>query len=471
MSNSRLFGAMGFFSLTAIIINSMVGSGVFGLPQTINSGAYPFASIIGWGITGVGVLSLALVYSKLSISKPHLHSGPFSYAKEGFGDFTGFLNAWGYWGATLFSNVTLLSLAFSGMGMFMPIFGDGNNLASLIGKSIVIWLVLFFIKTGVKETGIMNIVVTIAKMIPLLLFIIFTLYYFDIDIFMSEFNGPKEELNTAKDVLTTPSLYSQVKSIMLGTMWAFIGLEGASVMSSKSRSAKDVSKATIIAVVIAFFIYICVSLLSAGILNHEELSKLKNPSTVGVFNSITSWGGTCINIGMIISVLGSYMAWTQYAVEMPYIAAKENSFPEVFTKLDKKNIPVSSLFISTIVVQGFLILSYLTSTGYNILLEISTVGYLIPYLFSSLYFYKVCEEEKRSLFIPLVAIIYSLWLLYAAGISYILLICILYFVGIILYLFAFKHKKELSKLEKLVCTVIVITTFYACYLVYVNYLS
>lgn len=118
-------------ALTALVIGSMVGSGVFSLPQNMAAGAGPLAIMIGWAITAVGMLALVFVYQSPATRKPDLNAGPYAYAyayaKAGFGPFIGFNSAWGYWTSAWVGNVSYAVVVFSALSYFVPAFGDGNT--------------------------------------------------------------------------------------------------------------------------------------------------------------------------------------------------------------------------------------------------------------------------------------------------------------------------------------------------------
>ena len=98
--------------LIALVVGSMIGGGVFNLPSDMSRAASPAAIAIGWLITGIGMLMLALVYQGLAVRKPRLDAGPYAYAKAGFGTFVGFNSAWGYWISAFLGNVAYSHVRF-----------------------------------------------------------------------------------------------------------------------------------------------------------------------------------------------------------------------------------------------------------------------------------------------------------------------------------------------------------------------
>ena len=143
---------LGLWPLTALVIGSMIGGGVFSLPQNMAKGASPAAVIIGWLISGVGILALAFVYQNLSTRKPLLDAGPYSYARAGFGDFVGFNSAWGYWLSAWIGNVSYVVLIFGALSYFYPAFGaEGNTWQAIVGASVLLWLVHSLVLAGIDK--------------------------------------------------------------------------------------------------------------------------------------------------------------------------------------------------------------------------------------------------------------------------------------------------------------------------------
>lgn len=104
---------LGLSALTALVLSSMLGAGVFSLPQNMAAVASPAALLIGWGITGAGILLLAFAMLILTRIRPELDGGIFTYAREGFGELIGFCSAWGYWLCAVIANVSYLVIVFS----------------------------------------------------------------------------------------------------------------------------------------------------------------------------------------------------------------------------------------------------------------------------------------------------------------------------------------------------------------------
>jgi arginine:ornithine antiporter/lysine permease len=435
--------------LVALVIGSMIGGGVFNLPSDMSRGASPGAILIGWVITGIGMLMLAFVYQSLAIRKPELNAGPYAYAKAGFGNFVGFNSAWGYWLSAFLGNVAYAVAIFSALSYFVPLFGDGNNLPSIIGASVCLWLIYALVMKGVKEAAFVNVITTIAKLVPLFLFILLAIIAFNWDKFTFNFWGE----GNAQGAGGLGSIMDQVRSTMLVTLWVFIGIEGASVYSARAARRSDVGRATLIGFAGALGIYVLVSLLSTGILSQPELAGLKVPSMAGVLEPLVgAWGAALINLGLMISVGGAFLSWTLLCAEIPFTCGRDGTFPKWFAAENENGSPANALLATTILIQLFLILSFFSKNAYQFFYFIASVAILPPYVLSGAYALKLAlsgegygaSDRSRNwdIVVGALATLYGLWLVYAAGLSYLLMCAILFAPGILVYMRARQERGQ-----------------------------
>ena len=183
-------GALGVFGLAAIVVSSMVGGGIFSLPQNMAQSAAIGAVLLAWLITGIGMYFIANTFKVLSNAKPDLTSGIYMYARAGFGPYMGFNIGWSYWLCQIFGNVGYAVITMDALDYFFPgVFTGGNNFASIIGGSLLIWFFNFMVLRGVRQATIINLVVTIAKIVPLALFILILAFVFKWDKFDLNFWG------------------------------------------------------------------------------------------------------------------------------------------------------------------------------------------------------------------------------------------------------------------------------------------
>lgn len=463
-------------ALIALVVGSMVGGGIFSLPQNIAASASAGATLIGWLITGVGMLTLAFVFQTLANRKPQLDGGVYVYAKAGFGDYMGFSSAWGYWISAWIGNVSYMVLLFSTLGYFFPVFGEGNTLPAIVCASVLLWLLHFLVLRGIKEAAFINTVTTIAKMVPLALFIVIAAIAFKMDVFTSDFWGAgNSELGSVMD---------QVRNMMLVTVWVFIGIEGASIFSARAEKRSDVGKATVIGFIGVLLLLVLVNLLSQGIMAQAALAGLKNPSMAAVLEQIVGpWGAMLISIGLIVSLAGALLSWTLLCAEIIFSSAKDHTMPEFLRKENVNHVPVNALWLSNGLIQLFLIITLFNDATYLKLLYLATSMILVPYFWSSAYavllavrgetYENDAGQRNKDLLIALISTIYAVWLVYAAGVQYLLLSALLYAPGAILFA---KAKRELGQavftnIEKVIFVVVLIGAGIAAYGLYDGFLS
>ena len=469
-------GKLKLGALVALVVGSMIGGGIFSLPQNMAVSADVGAILIGWAITAVGMLTLAFVFQTLANRKPDLDAGVYAYAKAGFGDYMGFSSAWGYWISAWLGNVGYFVLLFSTLGYFFPIFGEGNTVAAVIGASVLLWAVHFLVLQGIKEAAFINLVTTVAKVVPLMLFMLITLFAFKLDIFTADIWGLKNP--------DLGSVMNQVRNMMLVTVWVFIGIEGASIFSARAEKRTDVGKATVIGFITVLLFLVLVNVLSLGVMTQPELAKLQNPSMAAVLEHVVGhWGAVLISVGLVISLLGALLSWVLLCAEIMFAAAKDHTMPAFLRKENAKHVPVNALWLTNAMVQLFLIITLFSASTYLSLIYLATSMILVPYLWSAAYalllavrgetYENASGERTKDLVIGAISVIYAVWLVYAGGTKYLLLSALLYAPGVILFA---KAKRELGKpvftnVEKLIFAAVIIGAVVAAYGLYSGFLT
>jgi arginine:ornithine antiporter/lysine permease len=243
-------------------------------------------------------------------------------------------------------------------------------------------------------------------------------------------------------------VWEQVKNTMLITLWVFIGVEGAVVVSARARNKQDVGRATLMAVIAALTVYLLVTLLSLGVVPRPQLAEMRNPSMAGLMvDMMGSWGEVIIAAGLIVSVCGAYLSWTIMAAEVPLLAAKYKAFPRIFAKQNENGAPSASLWLTNASVQICLILIWLTGSDYNTLLTIASEMILVPYFLVGAYLLKVAQRPLHQA-TGIGACIYGLWLLYASGPMHLLLSVVLYAPGLLVFIYARRTHPQRDLLQR-----------------------
>jgi arginine:ornithine antiporter/lysine permease len=434
---------MSKMQLTAMVVGGMVGAGIFSLPRTFANATGPLGAVIAWLIAGTGMYMLARVFQSLAERKPELDAGVFAYAKAGFGDYPGFLSAFGYWIGSCIGNVSYWVLIKSTLGAFFPVFGEGNTVMAIVVASIGIWLFHFMILKGVQQAAFINSIVTVAKIIPILVFIVILIFGFRMDLFRANFYGGGLEGN----------LFEQVRATMLVTVFVFLGIEGASVYSRYAKERTDVGKATIMGFVIVTSLMVLVTMLPYAVLQRADVAGMRQPSMAAVLEAVVGhWGAIFVSVGLLISVLGAYLAWSLICAEVLFTAAKTEDMPGIFAKENANKVPANALWLTNIVVQLFVISTYFSRDAFALMLNLTSAMSLIPYLFVAAYGFMLSKrgesyevrpsERGRDLIMACIAVIYTVFMIYAGGLKFILLSAVLYAPGTALYIWA---RRERSK--------------------------
>ena len=309
-----------------------------------------------------------------------------------------------------------------------------------------------------KEAAVINRIVTVAKLVPILFFIVLCLFYLDPSVFADNFRGGDD----------IGDLYTQVRGTMLVTVFVFLGVEGASVYSRHARRREDVGRATILGFVSVLCVFASVTIVSYGILPYAEIADLRQPSMAGVLEAaVGQWGSVFISVGLIVSVLGAYLAWTLMSAEVLFVAAKDKDMPEFLERSDENDVPGPALFMTTVLIQVMLLITLFSEDAFNFALDLTSALSLIPYILAAGYSLKLSTSgesygddapdgvarsgRRRQLVIAAVATLYTAFLLVAAGPKFILVSFIVYAPATVLFVMARREQgKQLFSSKELV---------------------
>jgi arginine:ornithine antiporter / lysine permease len=454
---------LGLAALTALVVGSMIGSGIFALPSQMAASAAPGPLLIGWGITGAGMLMLAFVFQTLVTRKPEVDGGVYGYARAGFGNYVGFTSAWGYWVSAWVGNVGYLVLLASTLGYWWPSFEGGNTFRAILVASVVLWIVQILTLRGVHSAALVNTLVTIAKVVPILTFIAIAAVGFKAGLFTTDVWGR----STTIDGASLGSTLDQVKNMMLVTVWVFIGVEGAAVYSQRAAKRSEVGRATVMGFLGVLVLLLAVNLLAYGLMAQAKMAGLDDPSMAGLMkDQVGSWGAGFISIGLLVSLLGALIAWVLLSVEILRLPAHDHVLPKVLAHENQHGAPNVALWLTNVCVQAMLIWTLFNSSTYTDLIYLATSLILLPYLWSAAYqvllavrgeTYEHGTGRTRDLLIGLVALGYAVWLVYAGGWEYILVAGLFYLAGTAFFVWARKESRQVvfTAIEKVLVGVVV----------------
>ena len=395
---------LGFWAAVAIVMGNMIGSGVFLLPASL--AVYRGLSLAGWILSAAGSVMLALVFARLARQLPAT-GGLYAYTRAAFGDFAGFLVAWGYWLATV-GTLGALGVAFVGyLDPFIPSIVRSPAAAAALAIGTV-WVVIGFNVAGVALAGQVQMVTTALKIVPLVVVGIGGLFYFQSDAF------------TLPATDTTP-LGTQLVTVVTLTLWAFLGLECATIPAGSVRDpSRTIPRATIVGTLLAAAIYIIATVGVMSLVPPDALASSTAPFADGARRLIGDAGAQFVAIGAAISCFGALNGWVLMAGQLPMAAAADGLFPPVFGYLSSRGTPARGMIIAGVMGSALVAMNY--SRGlvelFTFIILLSTLSTLVPYVFCALAVWLMPGQPKpagAAAAVSMLAFVYSMFAIFGAG--------------------------------------------------------
>ena len=244
------------------------------------------------------------------------------------------------------------------------------------------WGVHLLVLRGVRQAAALNTIATVAKIVPIAIFVFVVAAAFQTDIFALNFWGGADA--------GLDSVAAQVRNTMLVTVFVFVGIEGASVYSRYARNRNDVGVATVLGFVGVLCLLVLVTMLSYGILLRPELAALPNPSMAGVLEAVVGpWGRVFVSVGLLIAVAGNYLSWSLLATEVLHSAAKQDTMPSFLARENANGVPHAALWMTNLAIQAFLIVTWFAEYAFTIALKMTSAMTLLPYLLVAAYGFKL----------------------------------------------------------------------------------
>ena len=448
---------VGLLGLIAISVSAMVGGGIYSLPATLAGLACPAATLLAWLVTGVGMGFVVTTFRILAQVRPDLTNGIFSYADTGFGKLVAFLVALGYWCTSCCAMATYGVLIMATFSPLVPALGAGNTPLACLGASVVVWAIYALARRGVETAASINLIGTIAKFVPIVIFVAVCLANFDWAQFQDSFYNASA---TSASGGTFDGLIPQALSALMTTLWVFIGIEGAVVVSGDAVSQKAVGRAVGIAFGVALTFYILVSLVPYGSFSQSQVAAMSSPSTAAILQGLVGpWGRVLISAGIVIAILSSWLVWMCLQGQMPTSAAEYGIFPAFFKERNSYGAPGHSLLWSAAVTQLFLIFAcVLGPDAWDTLVSITSVMTMPAYFFCCAFLVTQAVgyegwptqvvSRSRGLVIGIAGSIFGAILVCAAGLENLMLACIVFALGLPLFFFGLKANGQLGTLKR-----------------------
>jgi len=402
---------LGFWTLISLVIGNIIGSGVFLLPSSLAK--YGSISIFGWVLTAIGAICIAMVFANLSRIYPKT-GGPYVYCHEAFGDFFGFQIAYNYWVSLWVANAALVVALVGYLGFFWPALAQNHMLAFLISTAIL-WFVTLINIIGLREAGFVQILTTILKLLPLIIIVSIGLFYVHLHYLTSTFNISHHSNLSALSVTVTL------------TLWAFLGLESATVPADNVKNPKkNIPRATILGTLIAAIIYIVGTIVIMGIVPMHTLALSNSPFADAAYMIFGNWGGILVALTAIIASFGALNGLILLQGQVPLAAARDKLFPKQFAITSKNDIPVFGLVVSSILINLLLAMSFNQNlvSQFTLIILLATLANIIPYFYASMAEIVILLRHKekyphekitKHIVIAILAFIFMSWAIIGSG--------------------------------------------------------
>lgn len=400
--------SLGLAACTAIVVGNMVGSGFYLSPSAV--APYGLLSIIAWAVMGLGAICLGLTFARLARLAPAT-GGPYAYTRMAFGDFAGFLVAWGYW-ISIWASLPVIALAFAGaiLNIFPALYGRTAAIALTLGS---IWFVVFVNMRGVKTAGHFAEFTTYTKLVPFAAIALIGLFYIQ-PANLSEFNP------------SGASLFASLAALAPLTMFAYLGLESATVPAGDVRDAgRTIPRSTILGISIAAALYIMGTTAVLGIVPREQLVNSVAPFSDAARIMWGAVGATAISLAVILSSIGALNGWTLLMGQVPMAAARDGLFPAIFGRTSERGVPAAGMVISAALATALVLIQVSGTPGvqafYNLIVSLSTMVAVVPYVFCALAVGLVTARiagggpVPRLGVVELIAFLFAIFTVYGCG--------------------------------------------------------
>jgi len=415
---------LGVAACTAIVVGNMVGSGFYLSPSAV--APYGLLAIVMWIVMGAGAICLGLTFARLARAVPAT-GGPYAYTRMGYGDFAGFLIAWGYW-ISIWASLPVMALAFTGaiVNLVPALKSQASAVVLTVGA---IWLVAIVNLRGVKAAGVFAQLTTYAKLIPFVAVAMLGLFFIH-PAQLTEFN-PSGETLLASTAALAPL-----------TMFAYLGLESATVPAGDVRDPdRTIPRSTIIGISVAALLYVLGTLVVMGVVPRDQLIHSIAPFQDAASIMWGPWAGYVVSLGVIVSSIGALSGWTLLMAQVPMAAAQDGLFPPLFGRLSPRGVPAFGLVVSAGLATVLLLVQVSGAPGfaavYNLIVSLSTMAAVIPYAFCALAGGLIGSKAGGPKYqiggVEVVAFLFSVFTLYGCGATPVLYGLMLLIMGIPVY--------------------------------------
>jgi len=399
--------SIGLMICIALVIGNMIGSGIFLLPASLAH--YGGVSIVGWIASTIGAIMTALVFVRLSKKFPK-QGGPYRYAYDNFGSLAGFSVAWSYWISIWCGNAAISVAAVAYLSVFFPSLNT-QPIYAVIVAFVLIWSLTILNMRGVRQAGYFQVISTVLKLIPLIVIGIAAFFVFEPQAFVP-FNLTQQPLSTS--IAATAAL----------TLWAFLGMESATVPAGNVKNPSiTIPRATIIGVLVTATIYISSQITVMSVVPNAQLQISGAPFADAARVIWGNWAGDIVAIGAIISCIGALNGWILLQGQVPMTAARDKLFPQILADKNNQGVSMPALVISSLIVCLLVATNYHDGmvAFFTFAIMVSTLGIFVPYILSIAAEFKSIKanwdnkKQYLNLITTVLALLYCCWAISGIG--------------------------------------------------------
>ncbi|MEP6390510.1 MAG: amino acid permease [Halioglobus sp.] len=434
--------SLGFWRCWALVVGSMIGNGIFMLPAVL--APYGSLSLLGWVCSGAGTLLIAFTFGRLARRLPKL-GGPYAYVQSTFGDAPGFIVGWGHW-ISYFVASAAAAVAFVGyLGFFFPALSDSAMLSALIGVG-VIWLMTGINISGVQSAGVIQLVTTLLKLLPL--FAVAGGGFLLADVTDVPATNPDNE--------SFPTL---IAGLVMITMWAYVGIENVTIPADDViEPRKTIPRALVVGAISATVVYVIATMGVMALVPQAQLVESTSPFADAAVRVVGDWGASVVAVGALISIVGALNGNILATGMLGRAIALDALFPKRFEKLNSAGAPVSSLIVSSILASLFIGMNYTRGlvAAFEMLILLSTLTTLLPYALAALAEIVLQYRDKSQgidvsrlgFAVAIGALLFSLFAIVGSGLEIAAYGCLLLLAGIPVYLLTAKRRRTLRAAQR-----------------------
>lgn len=424
----------------ALVIGNIVGTGVFLLPASLS--AYGTVSLVSMVLVTIGAIALAMVFGKLGARIP-AGGGPYAYARDAFGEFAGYWNAWSFWLTAWIGNAAIAVVWVNYVNYFLH---WDTRLGQTVLAMVGLWIPALINLSGVKNIGAFALITSVLKFIPLVFVGVVGLFFV-------------QSANFGPFNATTGSWLAALSTAGALALFIYSGVESVTIVAEKVRDpVRNIGKASVYGVVICAAMYLLSTFAIFGIVPHAQLVDSSAPFADAINTMFGgSVGGGIMAVCAIVSGIGALNGWTMLVAEMPLAAAKDGMFPKAFTRESRRGAPWFGIVLGTALTSLVVVYSYFgTEQGFEAILLIATFTTVIPYFFSAcaqLYWLVTGARQVqgarlgRDLAVSVVAILFGFWMTFGAGKDAIFIGFLMMLVGIPIYIWVKSKRGEYGPRE------------------------